>query len=255
MTDPKWRRLNRIFREDGRTLIVAMDHVGYSDKALPGLDQPENTIRQVLAGGADAIMTTYGTALNFLPAIGRGALILSVPSDPPIVDGAVENALRLGADAVKTMVYPWANDDSVTNCGVLAAACARWGLPILAETIPGGFFAAEEMKSVEKVAGGARVGVEAGADLIKTFFVGGKDGFRRVVENCPVPVVVLGGEKASDERELLSTVHEAIQAGAAGVAMGRNIWGHPQPQKITAAIAAVIHDGASVEQALRIFKG
>ncbi|MBI2845166.1 MAG: hypothetical protein HYX86_01325 [Chloroflexi bacterium] len=254
MTDPKWRRLNRIFREDGKTLIVAMDHVGYSDKPLPGLDQPQETIRQVLAGGADAIMTTYGTAQMFLPAIGRGALILSVPSDPPIVTGAVENALRLGADAVKTMVYPWANDDSVTNCAVLAAACTRWGMPLLAETIPGGFSAGEEMRSVEKIAGGARVGVEAGADFIKTFFIGSKDGFRRVIDNCPVPVVVLGGEKASDERELLTTVYDAISAGAAGVAMGRNIWGHPQPQKITAAIAAVIHDRASVDQALRILK-
>jgi DhnA family fructose-bisphosphate aldolase class Ia len=90
-----------------------------------------------------------------------------------------------------------------------------------------------------------------GADFIKTFYTGKPDSFRTVLQNATVPVVVLGGERASDAREVLSQIHEAMQAGASGVAVGRNIWLHESPAKMTAAIAAVVHGGASVDEAMR----
>lgn len=246
-------RMRRLFHKDGRILIVAMDHAGYSDRPLPGLEQPIETIRRVVAGGADAVMTTYGTAARCAEALDDRGLILTVQNQAPMIDVAVEIALRLGADGIKVLCYPWYEKDpeSVVHAARLGAECARWGMPYLVETIPGGFQAGSDMRTPEKLAGGTRVGAEAGADFIKTFYPGDPQGMRVIADNCPVPVVVLGGEKTASDRECLEIVHGAIQGGAAGVAMGRNIWGHPDPERIIAAIAQILHGGATVEQALR----
>ena len=249
------RRMNRIFRPDGRSLIVAMDHVGFMNKPLPGLMKANDTIRQCAANGADAIMTTFGTAAACLNEIGDTGLILTVSSfERPAIDLAVENALRLGADAVKVLVYPFQHqpEPSMLNLTWLGAQCAAWGMPLLAETIPGGWTAGADMRTPDALAAGARVAVEAGADFIKTFPMSDAAQFKVIADNCPVPVVVLGGEKAGSDRELLEAVKAQIDNGAAGVAMGRNLWGHPQPGKLTAALSALLHDDAGVDAALRL---
>ena len=256
MTNNKTRRMKRLFRDNNRTLIVAMDHVGFMDKPMKGLDDAAGVIRSVVSGGADSIMTTYGTALRCSDAIGNAGLLLSVDTNVDTVGYAVEQALRLGADGVKCMVYPWLDSDphSLLHCACLGAECEKWGMPFLAETIPGGFFAGAEMQTPDKIAAGARVGAEAGADYIKTFYTGDPESFKVVVDNSSVPVVILGGDKMDTDLDLLQTVHGAIDSGASGVAMGRNIWSHDDPQAITAAIAAIIHDNASVDSALKLLK-
>ncbi len=248
------RRMNRIFKPDGHSLIVAMDHVGFEKKTLPGLIRPHETIRRCVANGADAIMTTYGTATACMNEIGDAGLILTISShERPAIDLAVDNALRMGADAVKVLVYPFQSqpEPSILNLTWLGAQCAAWGMPLLAETIPGGWMAGPEMRTPEALAAGARVGAEAGADIIKTFATGDPAQFRIVADNCPAPVVILGGEKAGSDRGLLEAVKAQIDNGAAGVAMGRNLWGHPAPDRITAALAAIIHENASVNEALQ----
>jgi DhnA family fructose-bisphosphate aldolase class Ia len=149
------------------------------------------------------------------------------------------------------MMYPWkANEpDSLANVARLAAECRKWGMPLLVETVPGGFEAGPEMRTPEKIAAAARIGVEMGADFIKTFFT--TERFDVVTHNVPVPIVILGGEKAASERDLLESVKKAMDAGAKGVAIGRNIWQHAHPDRITAAIAAIVHGNATVEQALK----
>lgn len=249
------RRMNRIFRPDGRTLIVAMDHVGFTNKPLPGLIKANATIRQCVANGADAIMTTFGTATACAKEIGDAGLILTISSfERPAIDLAVENALRIGADAVKVLVYPFEHqpEPSMLNLTWLGAQCNAWGMPLLAETIPGGWTAGPDMRTPEALAAGARVGAEAGADIIKTFPVGEPEKFRVVSDNCPVPVVILGGEKAGSDRDLLQAVKAQLDNGAAGVAMGRNLWGYADPGKLTAALVALLHDNASVDEALRL---
>ncbi|HLF28904.1 MAG TPA: fructose-bisphosphate aldolase [Anaerolineae bacterium] len=249
----KKRRMNRIFKPDGRSLIVAMDHVGFMNKPLPGLIRANETIRECVANGADAIMTTYGTATACVDEIGDAGLILTISSfERPAIDLAVEHALRLGADAIKVLVYPFQNqpEPSILNLTWLGAQCAAWGLPLLAETIPGGWAGGPEMRTPEMLAAGARIGAEAGADFIKTFATGDPAQFRIVADNCPVPVVILGGEKAGSDRDLLQGVKAQLDHGAAGVAMGRNLWGHPQPGRITAALVALIHHQAGVDEAL-----
>jgi DhnA family fructose-bisphosphate aldolase class Ia len=246
--------MHRIFKPDGRTLIVAMDHVGFMNKPLPGLIRPYETVHQCVANGADAIMTTYGTAQACLKEIGDAGLILTISShERPAIDRAVDTALRMGADAVKVLVHPFQNnpEPSMLNLTWLGAECAAWGMPLLAETIPGGWTAGADMRTPEVLAAGARVGAEAGADFIKTFPTVDLSQFHVVADNCPVPVVILGGEKAGSERELLQAVKTALDSGAAGVAMGRNIWSHPEPGRIVAALAAIMHGNASVDEALR----
>jgi len=245
------RRMRRIFGNDDKTVIVAMDHGNYLDKPMLGLDDPDKIIRETLAAGADAILTTFGTAMRASDALGRGGLILTVNDNPPALEQAVESALRLGADALKVILSPFANQrDNQANCERLGLECAAWGLPYLIETIPGTFSAGADMRTAEKIAAGARIGAECGADFIKTFYTGDPNSFQTVLKNASLPVVVLGGERAPDERAVLAQIHEAMQAGASGVAVGRNIWGHPSPARMTAAIAEIVHGGATVEQAL-----
>ena len=106
----------------------------------------------------------------------------------------------------------------------------------------------------DEVAVAVRVAAEAGADVIKTAYPGTVEGFRKVVSVSPVPVVILGGAKTKDERDLLTMVKDAIDAGGAGVAMGRNIWKYSDPAKIVRAITGIIHDGKTVDEALEELK-
>jgi len=183
--------------------------------------------------------------------VGRAGVWLSVDAESSFPQQIVETALRIGADGVKCMVYPGWDErpQSVAQFTALAFACRAWGMPVMAEVIPGGFVASAELRTPEKIAAGARIAVEAGADVIKTFYTGDAESFRLVVEYCPAPLVVLGGERAANDAALLQSVRDALDAGASGVAIGRNIWQHPHPAKITAALAALIHRGATVEPA------
>ncbi|NLF00882.1 MAG: hypothetical protein GX601_07880 [Anaerolineales bacterium] len=248
------RRLHHLFREDGKILIVAMDHAAFMDRPLPGLAHPGEIISQVVAGGADAVMTTFGTACRFTDELAGCGLIITVRNDDPQAEESVLAALAAGADGVKRMIYPWLDSDpySVTYGFRTGDVCKRWQVPYLAEVVPGGFEAGPELRTPEKIAAGARIGAEAGADLVKTFYPGTPDGLRVVVDNCYAPVVILGGPRMDSDRDLLEVVKGAMEGGGKGVAIGTNIWRHPRPAKIVSAIAAVIHDDATVEQALKL---
>ncbi|MCL4424289.1 MAG: fructose-bisphosphate aldolase, partial [Firmicutes bacterium] len=107
----------------------------------------------------------------------------------------------------------------------------------------------EDARTVENIKTATRIAAELGADFIKTHYTGTVDSFREVIDSALVPVVVLGGSKMATDRDVLETVAQAMQAGARGIAMGRNIWQHPFPEKITRALRAIIHDGADVPTA------
>ncbi len=246
------RRLHRIFGNDDKTVIVAMDHGNYLDQPMRGVEDPAKTIRETLAAGADAILTTFGTALRCGDALAKGGLILTVYDEPAVYEKAVESALRVGADCIKVIASPFTGSrTNLANCERLGLDCAAWGMPYLVETIPGTFAAGPELRTPEKIAAAARIGAEMGADFIKTFYTGSIDSFQTVLHNATVPVIVLGGERTSNIRDVLTQIHEAIQAGASGVAVGRNIWGHESPARVTAAIAAIVHGNASVDEAMR----
>jgi class I fructose-bisphosphate aldolase len=253
--------MHRLFRGDGRTLIVAMDH-GNVFNVMPGLADPGRVIEEVVAGGADAILTTFGVAKNYPGAFGQAGLIVRADSGKTAVPGGsvewvlrygVEDALRLGADGVGCMGFPGTPHEGKTlaHLAHLAADCERWGLVLLGELLPGGF-ETPSLHTPENIALAARFGVEAGVDLIKTEYTGSKDTFARVVGGCYRPIVVLGGGKKESELEVLQMVKDSVDAGGAGVAMGRNVWNHPRPRAFVAALTAIIHEGASVNAAADI---
>jgi DhnA family fructose-bisphosphate aldolase class Ia len=259
----KTLRTRRLFRDDGRALVVAMDHARVFD-TVTGLKKANAVIRTVMDAGADAILAPYGSTFGAAETLGQGGCWLSVDVTPETVVPVVETALRLGVDGMKVEVYPWCTEaddhfkrftgtDSVLNTVCLAAACQKWGIPLMVESIPGGW-PNTEMRTPEKVAAAARVASEAGADCVKTFYTGDKESFKAVIDNCPVPVLILGGPKIDSDRGILNMVRDAVDVGAAGVTMGRNIWEHMHIAGMTAALAAIIHDDASAQSAYRLIQ-
>jgi DhnA family fructose-bisphosphate aldolase class Ia len=257
----KHLRERRLFRDSGRALVVAMDH-SRAFNTITGLKNPNVIISEVIEGGADAILTPYGTASGSAEVIGNGGLWLSVDTTPETVATIVESALRLGADGIKAEVFPWCEreDDffgsysgreTILNMVTLAAECHKWGLPLLAEAVPYGWPSADK-REPETTAAACRIASETGADYVKAFYTGDKESFRSLVDNCTVPVLILGGDKAESYRDILAMVRDAMDAGAVGIAMGRNIWGHDNVVGMTAALAAIIHDDASVETACKL---
>jgi fructose-bisphosphate aldolase, class I len=249
MDDAKQIRMNRIFAPDGKTVIVALDHGVAGIVPLAGLEYPEVLIPKVISSGADAILTTPGIARFCASQLGRVGLILRVDGGPTSQTGrweairvtlSVEEALRLGADAVAAMGIVGApgEEDSLSGLISLAAKCHYWGVPLLAEMLPGGFSGGDV--TIDQIQIAARIGAECGADIIKIRYKGPPEDYKRVITACYRPLVILGGSKQSSD-QLVIEIGQALEAGAVGVAVGRNIWQDPYPELVTAKISQRVH--------------
>jgi fructose-bisphosphate aldolase / 2-amino-3,7-dideoxy-D-threo-hept-6-ulosonate synthase len=244
-------RMKRLFKDDGKCLVVAMDH-GFVMGPLPGIANPAPTIKAVIKGGADAVMTTLGIVERFGNLIaGKSSFIFSSPAVEDMAP-TVDLALKFGADAIRLFVNITGGDDSAIMASLWSAslACKQHGLPLLAEIYPTRSEQIPNPTDMDVIAKYSRIGAEAGADFIKTFYTGSVDSFRKVVESCPVPVIVLGGLKMKTDSQALQVVKDSMEAGAAGVAFGRNIWQNKDPEGVTRAIAGIIHEGWTVDKAL-----
>lgn len=243
-------RLNRIFREDNKTLIVAMDH-GLAPHPVPGLEKPLDTIGKVAKGGADAVLISWGILKKFYNEMPRNVgLILSIPPDPKFV----RFASSIGVHAVKNTFFGSVEDERLQLLHPLAVECERWGMPFLAEIGPMDVERKKLLYDTAQIKVAARMASEFGADFVKTNYTGSTESFREVVEACPIPIVIMGGEKMDNDRVVLETVKGAVDAGGAGVAFGRNIFQHRNPTAITRAIAKIIHEKATIEEALKELK-
>ncbi len=160
---------------------------------------------------------------------------------------SVEQAVTIGADAVVILVFPGAPDEqlSLQRLARLAGECEQVGLPVMAESIPGGWGQAVPW-TIDNVARGARICAELGADIVKTVCPGATAEFAAAVDACPVPVVALGGAKMSSEDDVVALAAGVVQAGAAGIAFGRNVWGSPDPAKLLARLHEAVHGSGSV---------
>ncbi len=228
--------MRRLFGTDGRLLLVAMDHAGFMGPA-DGLDLA--TMATVVKAGADAVMTTYGMARRANQSLGQAALVLSLDIHAAEPEEQVLNALRLGADSVKVLAGS-GDRQQWSALERYALIAERWGMPFQAEVIPGGFDQLDQ-HTPQNIARVCRQAAEMGADYVKTFYTGDAESMCRVVEGAAVPVIILGGERVRDEDSLISQVQDALRAGVAGVAFGRNIWGHADPAAITRRLHGVIH--------------
>jgi DhnA family fructose-bisphosphate aldolase class Ia len=253
------RRLNRIFQADGRCLIVACDH-GMISGPDSGIENMDHTLTQVIAAGVDAVMASYGTSRRFAAKLARVGLVLRIDGAGTVLgqmDGpggqfyTVEDALRVGADALCVTAFPGSPVEAPT-LEVLARVIRQahaWGLPVMAEMVPGGFAAGPEFRNLESISLAARLAAELGADWVKIPYVAG---FEQVVAGCYVPVVVLGGPHRAEPAPTLEMVKAGMLAGGVGATVGRNIWKSSNPAKMAAAIAAIIHQNATVDAAMQL---
>jgi len=247
--------MRRIFRNDGRTVIVPMDH-GVSVGPIPGLDDMTNTVGHLVKGGADAILVHAGIAKTVNN--GDTGLILHLSgatrmtSDPTWKTqlSSVREAIRLGADAVSVHINVGSQreQDMLENFSKIRDECEDYGIPTLAMMYPRGPSIPNE-HAFEAVSHAARLGYELGADIVKTNYTGDVDSFHRVVQSAQAPIVVAGGPRAKNDSEVLSMVHESIKAGASGVSIGRNIFQHQNQTTMTRAIVSIVHENKSSREA------
>ncbi|MBA3027277.1 MAG: fructose-bisphosphate aldolase [Desulfobacteraceae bacterium] len=252
-------RIKRIFNiASGKTVIVPLDH-GVSLGPIKGLKDMDATVNMVIRGGANATIVHKGivTSTNRTEGTDIGLIIhlsasTSLNPDPnnKISVCDVEEALCLGADAVSVHVNIGAKTESamLESLGKTAKECNRWGMPLLAMMYPRGKDVKEDVKTVMLA---ARVGAELGADIIKCPYTGNPDAFAEVVEGCPVPVVIAGGSKLDDE-QTLAMIQGAMKAGAAGLSIGRNVFQHKNPEQFLKAACAMVHQGISAAEALKM---
>ncbi|HTS99657.1 MAG TPA: hypothetical protein VMI33_23855 [Streptosporangiaceae bacterium] len=249
---PHWdkRRMHHVFAADGRVVVVAMDHgnIGVPE----GLVDVRTAVRQVVDGGADAVMTTLGMGRAVRDELGGAGSIIALDSERSAAGYGIDAALRFGADAVELKVFPGSpGDDKLGELRELAAMASAYGLPLLAEAIPVSF-TATEAHTVANIADAARICAEAGADFIKVPFAGTAGEYRAVIEAAFVPVVVMGGARLDDPVDALRMAAEAMAAGAHGVVFGRNVFQAADPARMVAALARVVHDGATVASAAEL---
>jgi class I fructose-bisphosphate aldolase len=258
-------RLERIMnRRTHRTVVVPMDH-GVTVGPIPGLRRIPPAANLIAEGGANAVVLHRGGAMfghrGYGPDLGfilhlSGSTSMSPDANRKVLVAGVEDALRMGADAVSIHVNLGAEDEAqmLHDFGRVSTDCFRWGMPLLAMIYTRGPKIASEY-DVRHISHAARVGAEMGADLVKVSYTGSPESFREVVDGCAVPLLIAGGEKMESDEDVLRMVKDSIDAGGAGASIGRNVFQHGSPAAMVRAISSIVHDGASVDDALAILSG
>lgn len=255
-------RLERIINRNTRkTVIIPMDH-GVSNGPIMGLLDLKKTISEIAKGGANAIVIHKGLVGSGHRGKGRDVGLIihmsastSLSPDPnaKMLVCTVEEAVKLGADAVSIHVNIGAEDEKtmLKDFGKVSKTCLEWGMPLLAMVYPRGP-AIKNGYDVEMIKHTARLGAELGADLVKVSYTGSSENFAEVVKGCFVPVVIAGGAKMETDKDVLEMVKGSIDAGGAGVSIGRNAFQHSNPALIVKAISSIVHKNATVKDALEL---
>jgi 2-amino-4,5-dihydroxy-6-oxo-7-(phosphonooxy)heptanoate synthase len=208
-------------------------------------------VGQLATNGADAVVLHKGSARFVDPAwFTQTSLIVHLSAstahapdpDGKVLVGTVEEALRLGADGVSVHVNIGSREEArqIADMALVAEACDRWNLPLLAMMYPRGPRVADP-KDPAMVSHAVAVATEIGVDLIKTYYVGSDAEMLRLTSACPVPILVAGGPQAGDEEAFLGYVDAVLRGGAAGVCAGRNIFGSPNPGAAVRRLASRVH--------------
>lgn len=248
-------RLARIFRPDtGRTVMLAFDH-GFIMGPTSGLERIDLSIVPI-AQYADCLMATRGIIRSCLPpTLGKpvclradaGTTILTELNHNTVLD--IHDAVRLNASALAVMVAagdPAAEASTVANLYHAVDAGQRYGIPVMGVTAVG----KDMVRDAQYLSLASRMCAENGATIVKTYYC---DGFEKVTASCPVPIVIAGGKKLP-EIEALELAHHAIDQGAAGVDMGRNVFQADAPAAMIQAVCAVVHDGLTPNDALDLYE-
>jgi len=249
-------RLARIFRPDsGRTVMLAIDH-GYFQGPTTGLERVDLSVVPI-APYADALMLTRGILRSTIPAAHRGGIVMRASGGPSILKELsderiavdMEDAVRMGVHGVAVQVFVGGEHEtqSVANMTGLVDAGYRYGIPVLGVTAVG----KELTRDARYLGLATRICAELGAQVVKTYYCA--DGFEKVTAGCPVPIGSAGGKKLP-ELEALEMAYRAVQEGAAGVDMGRNIFQSESPEAMIRAVGKVVHEDARPEEAYELFR-
>lgn len=250
-------RLNRVFSpKDGRTIMLAVDH-GYFLGPVSKLEDPRKTIEPLLPY-TDALMLTRGVLRNCVSAATDVPVVLRVSGGNSIVGKSLSNegltvsmedAIRLNVAAVALSLYIGTEHEhqTILNLAKLVDQGEKYGIPVLAVTAVGKELDKRDVKYLSLC---CRIAAEMGAHMVKTYYC---DNFEKIVKSCPVPVVIAGGPKLNTELDALKLAHDAVQRGARGVDMGRNIWQSKHPVAMLKAVRAIVHDKATIKKAQQVF--
>ena len=251
-------RMNRIFQpKDSRAVMLAVDH-GYFLGPISKLEEPKKTIEPLLPY-ADSLMLTRGVLRNCIDPKFNVPIILRVSGGNSIVGAALSNeditcsmedAIRLNVSAVALSIYVGTEHErqTIVNLSKLVDKGTRYGIPVLAVTAVGKELEKRDAKYLSLC---CRIAAEMGASMVKTYYC---DNFTKVIKSCPVPVVIAGGPKLETELDVLNLAHNAINEGAVGVDMGRNIFQSSNPVGMIKAVRAIVHDGLNVKKAQDLLK-
>jgi len=251
-------RMSRMFRpSSGNSVMLAVDH-GYFMGPTRRLENIRATVAPLLPH-ADAVGLTRGVLRTCVPPesttpillrVSGGATVLQSDLSDEAITTSMRDAARLNASAVALSVFVGSPHEhqSLVNLSRLVDEGEELGVPVMSITAVGKEL---EKRDARYLALACRVSAEIGAHLVKTYYC---DNFAKVVEGCPVPVVVAGGPKLDSDRAALELAHGAISDGARGIDMGRNIWQSDHPVAMLKALRAIIHEKASVGEAFDILQ-
>ena len=249
-------RMSKLFKPGtGRAVWLAIDH-GYFLGPVSKLEEPAKTIKSLIPF-TDALMLTRGILRNcvnedlaipiILRVSGGNSIIGPALSDEEI-QVSMEEALRLNASAVAFSIYVGTEHEhqTLTSLSHLVNEAQRYGMPVLAVTAVGKEL---EKRDARYLGLCCRIAAELGAQAVKTYYC---EDFDRVVKSCPVPLVIAGGPKLKTELDVLKLAYNAVQEGAKGVDMGRNIWQSDKATGMIKAIRKIVHENASVKEAAKL---
>lgn len=252
----KSRMAKLISPKTHRAVWLAMDH-GYFLGPVKKLERPGETVKPLLPY-ADAIMLTRGILRNCINAQNSPPIILRVSGGNSIIGEdlskeaiitSVKEAVRLNVSAVAFSIYIGAKYEHQTLICLanLINEAQDYGMPVLAVTAVGRELGKRDARYLSLA---CRIAAELGAQMVKTYYC---DEFEKVVKYSPVPLVIAGGPKLKTELDVLQLAHDAVQRGAVGVDMGRNIWQSDNSAAMIQAIRHIVHENASVDQAQKLF--
>ncbi|MCK9377676.1 MAG: 3-hydroxy-5-phosphonooxypentane-2,4-dione thiolase [Syntrophobacterales bacterium] len=242
----------------GKCFFMPIDH-GYFQGPTRKLERPGETIKPLLPY-VDAIFCTRGVLRAAIDPLSSKPIILRVSGCTSMVGEDLANeelttsiaeVMRVNAAAVGLSVFIGSHYEKETlrNLATLVNTCEDYGIPVMAVTAVGRELEKREARYLSLC---CRIAAELGARVVKTYWC--EENFDKVVNGCPVPVIMAGGPKCETELEVLEFVHDGIQKGAVGINLGRNVWQSPNPVAMAKALRAIVHDNASVKQAHDILK-
>ena len=254
-----WGLKNRISQiiksQDNRALMLAVDH-GYFLGPTEKLENPKKVIAPLLRL-CDSLMVTRGVQRTSVDATTNTPIVLRVSGGSSIIGDdlsqeditvSIQEAIKLNASAVAMSIFVGSKYEyqTIVNLGKLVSEAEKYGMPVLAVTAVG----KELGKDARYLSLACRIAAEQGAHIVKTYYC---DNFEKVVEACPVPIIVAGGKKIP-ERDALQLTYNSIKGGAVGVDMGRNIWQSEHPVAMIKAVRSIVHGNSNVDQAYKYYQ-